>query len=283
MTEKEKQSIELIRKGEKLALSMNPEGYFVGFSGGKDSQVLLELVKRAGVKYKAYYSVTTNDPPQNVRFIREHYPEVIFIHPKKNFYTLVSENGLPTMIIRYCCNILKEQCGVGRAVLTGVRAEESVKRAKYNDVRVLSRRKEHADRTRKRTIEEIEQNEHRCIKGKDKLMIYPILHWSSQEVWEFIKKNNLPVNPCYEEDGRVGCMICPFAKRQQIERYEEQYPKIKETLLKALQKYLNKGENSRNFATAEEYYEWWKSRKNAKEYIASKKQLKMNFEQTKTK
>jgi phosphoadenosine phosphosulfate reductase len=62
MTEKEKQSIELIRKGEKLALSMNPEGYFVGFSGGKDSQVLLELVKRAGVKYKAYYNVTTNDP-----------------------------------------------------------------------------------------------------------------------------------------------------------------------------------------------------------------------------
>lgn len=60
---KEEASIELIRRGEKLALSMNPEGYFVGFSGGKDSQVLLELVRRAGVKYKAYYSVTTNDPP----------------------------------------------------------------------------------------------------------------------------------------------------------------------------------------------------------------------------
>lgn len=64
-------SIRLIRKGEKLALALNPEdGYFVGFSGGKDSQVLLDLVKRAGVKYKAHYNVTTIDPPENVRFIR---------------------------------------------------------------------------------------------------------------------------------------------------------------------------------------------------------------------
>ena len=86
LSDKIEYSINLIRKGEKLALSMNPDGYYVGFSGGKDSQVMLELVKRSGVKYKAFYNVTTNDSPENVYFIRKYYPEVTFIHPKENFF-----------------------------------------------------------------------------------------------------------------------------------------------------------------------------------------------------
>lgn len=278
LTEKIQESIKLIQKGEKLALSMHPEGYFVGFSGGKDSQVLLELVKRAGVKYKAYYSVTTNDPPQNVRFIREHYPEVIFLHPKENFYKLIEKKGLPTMMIRYCCDILKEQNGAGRVVLTGVRREESVRRAKYNDVRVISRRKEHVDRTKKYSIDTIEANEHRCIKGKDKIMVSPILSWTTEDVWGFIRENNLPINPCYENGGRVGCMICPYAKGEEIEKYESQYPKVKETVIKALQKYLDKQDNSRNFTEAEEVYEWWKSKESVKDYKAKKRQTEMKFE-----
>lgn len=278
LTEKIQESIKLIQKGEKLALSMHPEGYFVGFSGGKDSQVLLELIKRAGVKYKAYYSVTTNDPPQNVRFIREHYPEVIFLHPKENFYKLIEKKGLPTMMIRYCCDILKEQNGAGRVVLTGVRREESVRRAKYNDVRVISRRKEHVDRTKKYSIDTIEANEHRCIKGKDKIMVSPILSWTTEDVWGFIRENNLPINPCYENGGRVGCMICPYAKGEEIEKYESQYPKVKETVIKALQKYLDKQDNSRNFTEAEEVYEWWKSKESVKDYKAKKRQTEMKFE-----
>ena len=278
LTEKIQESIKLIQKGEKLALSMHPEGYFVGFSGGKDSQVLLELVKMAGVKYKAYYSVTTNDPPKNVRFIREHYPEVIFLHPKENFYKLIEKKGLPTMMIRYCCDILKEQNGAGRVVLTGVRREESVRRAKYNDVRVISRRKEHVDRTKKYSIDTIEANEHRCIKGKDKIMVSPILSWTTEDVWGFIRENNLPINPCYENGGRVGCMICPYAKGEEIEKYESQYPKVKETVIKALQKYLDKQDNSRNFTEAEEVYEWWKSKESVKDYKAKKRQTEMKFE-----
>ena len=278
LTEKIQESIKLIQKGEKLALSMHPEGYFVGFSGGKDSQVLLELVKMAGVKYKAYYSVTTNDPPKNVRFIREHYPDVIFLHPKENFYKLVEKKGLPTMMIRYCCDILKEQNGAGRVVLTGVRREESVRRAKYNDVRVISRRKEHVDRTKKYSIDTIEANEHRCIKGKDKIMVSPILSWTTEDVWGFIRENNLPINPCYENGGRVGCMICPYAKGEEIEKYESQYPKVKETVIKALQKYLDKQDNSRNFTEAEEVYEWWKSKESVKDYKAKKRQTEMKFE-----
>ena len=87
LQDKINESITLIKKGERLALALNPtDGYFVGFSGGKDSQVLLSLVKQSGVKYHAYYSVTTNDPPQNIYFIRQHYPDVTFLHPQRKLF-----------------------------------------------------------------------------------------------------------------------------------------------------------------------------------------------------
>lgn len=272
---KEEASIELIRRGEKLALSMNPEGYFVGFSGGKDSQVLLELVRCAGVKYKAYYNVTTNDPPENVYFIRKNYPEVIFLHPKENFFKLVEKKGLPTMFKRFCCAELKEKGGLGSVCLMGVRKEESAKRAKYNDVAIISRRKEHQDRNKKRTIEEIEEHEHKCIKGKDKLVIRPILNWTAEEIWQFIDENNLPKNPCYNEFGRVGCMFCPFSSKKQIEYYSIKYPKFKHKLIKSLDKFMRKSKVKSYWDTPEEYFDWWKCKKKVKEYIASKNQYKL--------
>lgn len=40
-----------------------PEGYFLAFSGGKDSQCIYHLAKMAGVKFDAHYNVTSVDPP----------------------------------------------------------------------------------------------------------------------------------------------------------------------------------------------------------------------------
>lgn len=270
-------SIALIRKGEKLALALNPEnGYFVGFSGGKDSQVFLDLVKRSGVKFQAYYSVTTIDPPDNVRFIRNNYPEVRFIHPKKSFFKLVETRGLPTIFARWCCAELKEGAGAGNVVLTGVRADENSKRAKYDEVSIKSRRKEHAFKKR-RTIEEIEQNKHRCIKGKDAIMVYPLLHWTEKEVWEYIRENNLPINPCYELSGRVGCMFCPFAKKGQIDYYCEKYPKYREAFIKHFSVYLERNPRQTVDMTAEQYFDWWKSKKSIKEWIGDQQQTKIEL------
>ena len=271
-------SIALIRKGEKLALALNPEdGYFVGFSGGKDSQVLLDLVKRAGVKYKAHYNVTTIDPPENVRFIRQYYPEVHFIHPRQTFIKLIEKRGLPTAFHRFCCEELKEKTGAGNVVLTGVRADESTKRSKYNEVAIKSNRVEHADRSKKHTIEEIEQNEHRCIKGKDAIMIYPILNWTESEVWQYIADNHLPHNPCYEIAGRVGCMFCPFANKRQIEFFEQKYPKYKNAIMKHFRIYLANNPRTTYEMDADEYYDWWKSKKSIKEWMGEKQQMKLEI------
>lgn len=112
------------------------------FSGGKDSQVMLDLFRRAGVNYHAYYCVTTNDPPENVYFIRKNYPDVTFVHPKRTFLQLIEDKGmLPTRQIRFCCEKLKENHGKG-FVATGVRREESTKRKYYKPIEFQSRNKQ---------------------------------------------------------------------------------------------------------------------------------------------
>lgn len=282
LKEKVEASIALIQRGEGLALALNPnDGYFVGFSGGKDSQVLMELVKRAGVRYRAYYSVTTNDPPDNVYFIRHHYPNVVFLHHHPNLYAQIAKKGLPTIFHRWCCEIYKEKAGAGNVVLTGIRREESKKRAKYPQIDVRSDRKEHKNRTTPYSIEEFEEAEHQCIKGKDKIMIYPLLEWTATDIWVFIAQNHLPINPCYETSGRVGCMFCPYVSKEQIEYYEKTQPKAFALVLNNLEKYIVRDGvwRDKDFSTTTDYWEWWKSGKKLKDFKAKKTQTTLNFEE----
>lgn len=263
------ESVELLQEGECLALALNPaDGYYLAFSGGKDSQVLMSLCRVAGVRFRAYYSVTSIDPPDNVYFIRRYYPDVEFVHPKENFFRLIEKKGLPTMQRRFCCERLKEGLGAGNVVLTGVRAEESHKRSAYGAIEIYSRRKEHQLGSRERTIDQIMENEHQCIKGKDRVMLRPILHWTEEEVWEYIKEMKLPVNPCYKAVGRVGCMFCPFATKGQIAMYESRYPGFKMAVLRALAKFWLRGDEH-IFQNPFQYYEWWKSKQTVARFKAA--------------
>lgn len=266
-------SIKLIKKAERLALAMQPEiGFHVGFSGGKDSQVLLELVKMAGVKYRAVYNVTTNDPADNVRFIKTHYPDVIFSRPEKSYFQLIESKGIPTMLQRWCCYIFKETAGVGFVVLTGIRKEESSKRAKYDEAVKMARKK---DERKAINIDEMAANEFRCVGGKDKFMVYPILEWTERDVWDFIALRGLPVNPCYQNHKRVWCVFCPFAKAKDVRAYCETHPKLKAAFLNAIEKYRCKMKKQEMLPTAEDYFEWWLTHESIAEYTAKKRQYKL--------
>lgn len=117
------------------------EGYFLAFSGGKDSQCIYHLAKMAGVKFDAHYNVTSVDPLELVRFIKKNYPDVSFDIPKDSdgkpvtMWSLISQHTIPpTRKVRYCCSGLKEVGGKYRVVLTGVRKAESANRKKNQGV-----------------------------------------------------------------------------------------------------------------------------------------------------
>lgn len=273
LLDKVSKAVDLLWAGERLALAMNiNDGYYLAFSGGKDSQVLLDLAVRAGVKFKAWYSVTGNDAPDNVYFIRNNYPDVKFVHPKEKFVKLVENHGMPTINRRFCCERLKERIGAGNAVLTGVRAEESRKRAGYASVMIHSRRVEHQGTNLSRGRMWLEQSQHDCIKGRDRVMVYPLLKWTAEDVWNYIRERDLPINPLYETCGRVGCMFCPFSSDAQLDYYERHYPKFKESIITALGRNLAKRGQS-PFSNAAQLYRWWRSKKTVERFLAEKSNL----------
>ncbi|MFP4662685.1 MAG: hypothetical protein ACLFPF_10865, partial [Halanaerobiales bacterium] len=71
------------------------EGYHVAYSGGKDSDVILHLVKQAGVKFDAHYQLTTVDPPELVNYIRDKHPEVEIEIPEETMWELIPRKVMP--------------------------------------------------------------------------------------------------------------------------------------------------------------------------------------------
>lgn len=216
----------------------------VCFSGGKDSQVMLHLVERAGVPFHAVYNVTTIDHPVNVNFIRKNYPQVEFVHPPLNFWQLIEKKKmLPTMMARFCCAKLKEYYGVG-IVAVGVRREESKKRAEYP---VITHQ----------------------INKREKVLFRPIIDWLEWEVWQYIEDNGLPVNPCYDFGRRVGCMVCPYAPTKQLIATFNEFPNLKKKMLKTIHQLRETSNYATDYKdkTDEELLEWWMSKKNIKEYF----------------
>lgn len=177
-----------------------PEGFFVAFSGGKDSIVMLDVVRRAGVKHDVHYNLTTNDPPELVHFIRDRYPDVEWIRPEKTMWRLIAVRGLPTRIGRYCCQELKELTGAGRIVVTGIRTAESNSRSKRREFE-------------------------RCTRTGGKWYLHPIKDWSDADVWTYIRSERLPYCCLYDEGfKRLGCVICPCNRK--VAKSMERWPKI---------------------------------------------------------
>ena len=61
----------------------------VSYSGGKDSDVILELAKMAGVNFRAIYKNTTIDPPGTIKHCQDNGVEIL--QPKKSFLKLIEQ------------------------------------------------------------------------------------------------------------------------------------------------------------------------------------------------
>lgn len=213
------------------------EGYYVCFSGGKDSVTVLDLVKRAGVKFDAHYHILTLEPPELIPFIQEHYPEVELTIPEKDIYDLIIENGIPPLRqMRYCHRELKAPHGKNRFKVTGIRAEESSAR-------------------RRRNIFEVD-------KYSGGYFLNIIYHWTEADIWEYIRKFNVTYSPLYDEGRkRLGCLFCPFATQKQMQEDLKNYPDIAEQLTiacqKAIEARLAKGLPEGKYKTGAEMFQWW--------------------------
>lgn len=125
------------------------EGYALAFSGGKDSVVVKKLADMAGVKYDAFFSLTSVDPPELIQFVKDEHPDVKLDVPKDKdgnrvtMWNLIPKRKIPpTRLVRYCCEALKEYGGAGRMTITGVRwAESSNRRNNQGEVTIMTKRK----------------------------------------------------------------------------------------------------------------------------------------------
>ena len=102
-----------------------PEGYYLAFSGVKDSLAVHHLCVKAGIKFDSHYHPSPLDPPEQIRFIRQHYPDTIFEKPIINFWQEFMKKGFPTRRKRWCCEYIKEWGGTGRVAIMGIRGNES--------------------------------------------------------------------------------------------------------------------------------------------------------------
>lgn len=96
-SDKVKRAIQLFQMFEDAAVRYHEDGYYLAFSGGKDSVVLYVLAKMAHVKFQAHYHLTTVDPPELVRFIREAFPDVKVEYPELTMWDLIVKKQMPPL------------------------------------------------------------------------------------------------------------------------------------------------------------------------------------------
>lgn len=259
------------------------EGYYVAFSGGKDSQCIYHLCEMAGVKFDAHYNLTSVDPPELVYFIRKHYPNVKIEIPHDNDGNRVSMWNLiprkkfpPTRIVRYCCKSLKESGGKGRVVVTGVRWAESVNRMQNQGLVNIQTTSE---KIKEKALEEVADakitQKGRLVLNDDndearrmvencfrtnKVLVNPIIDWEDEEVWGFLNDVVKVPHCCLYDEGykRIGCIGCPMKGGRGMKLDFERWPKFKALYLKAFQKMLDQNpDNYGKFDNAQDVYDWW--------------------------
>lgn len=196
--------------GKAPILKDDIELFVASFSGGKDSQVVLDLVTRVipSEDLIVVYSDTGYELPTSLemfskveKIYTEKYPSIQFYLARNheevlNYWDMM---GSPSNVHRWCCGVmktaplyklLKEISHLGRQphVLSfiGTRADESLRRSTYLKIA-------------------------KDAKHANVLNVSPILEWSATEVWLYLLFNKLPINEAYRKGlGRVGCVVCPF-------------------------------------------------------------------------
>lgn len=254
-------AIERIKKFGRLCKKL---GYtpVLGFSGGKDSQVVYDLCKRSGINFKSVFNHCF-ESKITLNFIRKNYPEIEWRRVvQEGFFENIRKNHkgmLPTVESAYCCQDYKHNPKfVDKASIVGVRGQESAKRAKRKTVEFKNKT------LLKKNKIVYDYFEEGCVGSgaAHEIQLKPIIDWTDENVWDYIKKYNIPVNPEYNISKRVGCVICPKANFSRNYIRLLQQPKLIDAIIKARDKaertipvdWIIKGENNKDYSDNKPLY-----------------------------
>ena len=239
------------KEGKKTYQTTRIDKFLASFSGGKDSQVVLDLCVRAipPSAFEVIYSDTGYELPTSLTlyeevkdFYRKKFPELKF-STARNHETVLNywdKIGTPSDTHRWCCSVMKtaplyrmlkiDGTNKQARILTfdGIRAEESTNRSGYGRIG-------------------------KGVKHNTVTNASPILNWTTTEIFLYLFRHNLPINKSYRQGmTRVGCLICPFSS--------EWNDMISHTCyLSSLQPFLSRIENATKKSGVKDIDEYIKS------------------------
>jgi 3'-phosphoadenosine 5'-phosphosulfate sulfotransferase (PAPS reductase)/FAD synthetase/ferredoxin len=194
--------------------------FYVAFSGGKDSVVVLDLVQRAlpHNAFKVLFGDTGMEFPDTyevVKKIKRNCEKcgIEFLTARSKFSPEYTWNkfGPPSQTMRWCCNVHKTSPQIlflrklikkpnfkGMA-FTGIRGDESVSRSEYDEI----------------SLGEKVKGQYSC---------HPIIEWNSAELFSYIYERGLIINKTYMKgNSRAGCLVCPLAAPKNMFFKEQSY------------------------------------------------------------
>ena len=235
----EQTAIARIRLASELSLRHYGQPLICKYSGGKDSDVVLELFRRSGVPFEVHHSHTTVDAPPTVYHIRDVFRALeldgipcVIHYPALTMWKLIPQKMIPpTRQRRYCCDVFKENNTPNRFIGTGVRWAESRSRSTRQEIEPKGRKLADKllymdDNDRKRLWVE------RCEIRSD-MIVNPIIDWLDADVWDYYWSECSRHNPLYSMGFyRVGCIGCPLAGKHRWLEFK-QWPTYQRAYIRA--------------------------------------------------
>lgn len=270
----EQKSIERIKTASDMSLHYYGKPLVCTYSGGKDSDVMMELFKRSGVPFEAQHSLTTADAPQTVYHVREVFRELEIKGIKCNIDYHVQSDGSritmwnlipkklmpPTRLARYCCSELKETFGKGRFISTGVRWEESRKRKEWGTFSQPDKRLQISDEMMLNTDNDFRRKLTEHCMQKNKMVVNPIIDWKDGDIWEYIHSEHICTNPLYDSGFyRVGCIGCPLVGKSRWFEFSK-FPKYRDMYIHAFDRMLEvrkQRAKEGRWKTGYDVFLWW--------------------------
>lgn len=288
LDDKIKEAERTLKLGAEMSAYYYHKPLIICYSGGKDSDVMLDIAKRClkPNEFEVLNSHTTVDAPETVYHIREVFKkceaEGIKTTVKMpswkgkptSMWRLIEERtSPPTRLARYCCEVLKETTTPNRMVAIGVREDESHKRQGRDAFGVREPRKSDREyRTTAHTYAMFKLDKfggedayqckmiQACKEHKDTIC-NPIYRFTLRDIWEYVKRFDVPMNPLYAKGyKRVGCVGCPLGGGNSMKKEFSDYPKYRQNYVKAFDRAIKKRKALGKkclYDNGEDLMKWW--------------------------